>query len=181
METDRLMPPKMVALIVAAALTTGWLLASIIAPPVAEVQGLPPRTQQPEAVRDLPPDSAFTEQLNLKLRAAPAAPVTRRNPFVFGSTISTRASAPAAAPRAASPAIEPSPVPVVTGPSLRLSGIGSTTVESGVERTAVISDGRTVHLAKVGEAVAGYQVVAITDDSVTVQNRAGAQWTLSLK
>ena len=67
--------------------------------------------------------------------------------------------------------------PVTATPSLRLSGIGST---AGV-RTAVISDGTTVHLVKVGEAVRGYAVVEISDDDVTIADASGAQWKLRMK
>jgi hypothetical protein len=176
------MRPKLVALIAAGALTTGWLLASIVSPPVARLQGLPPRVEQPAAAREgQQPEAQYTEQLRLKLRAAPAAPVTRRNPFVFGTS-------PAPVPRKVAnerskhvSANEPPPAPVVTGPLLRLSGIGATATENGTVRTAVISDGVTVHLVKIGETVGGYAVVAISDDAVTVENAAGAQWLLRLR
>jgi Tfp pilus assembly protein PilP len=67
--------------------------------------------------------------------------------------------------------------PIAASPSLRLSGIGST----GGVRTAVISDGTTVHLVKVGETVSGYAVVEISDDAVTIGDASGAQWKLRMK
>lgn len=176
------MPPRVVALIVAASLTSGWLLASLVSPPVAELQGLPQRPSP----RDPAPaiaDAPYTEQLHLKLQQAPLPPVPRRNPFVFGAR--TRS-----APDTATPAQEAEtsatahdlPMPqIVTGPSLRLAGIGFTMVGPATIYTAIIGDGTTVHLVKEGETVAGYAVVAITDDSVTVANAAGARWLLKLK
>src|SRR4029078_12926060 len=42
------MPPKTVALLGAVCLTTGWLLASMLTPPVAKLQSLPQsRTRRP--------------------------------------------------------------------------------------------------------------------------------------
>jgi hypothetical protein len=46
--------------------------------------------------------------------------------------------------------------------------------------TAVISDGVTVHLVKVGETVNGYAVVEIREDRVTIGDASGAQWTLRM-
>jgi hypothetical protein len=168
------MPPKLVALIVAAALTTGWLLASIVSPPVAELQGLPDRVERRAPSRATSSEAPLTEQLHLKLRTAPAPPVPRRNPFVFGDAtrrVDARESeSPAAAGR---PVFDHEPAPVATGPSLRLSGIGSTKTESGAVRTAIVSDGTTVHLVKTGETVMGYAVIEITDDAVTLADAAG--------
>ncbi len=175
------MRPKLVALIVAASLTGGWLLGSVVAPPVAELQGLParmsPRSSASEPATD---DAAFTEQLHLKLQSAPVAPVPRRNPFVFGTT--PRSSPDAreimhATQPAPAPEISPTPV----GPRLVLSGIASTNTSSGVVLTAVILDDSGVHLAKIGDVVSGYRVVAITEDSATIADAADAQWKLTLR
>lgn len=175
------MRPKLVALMLAAALTTGWLLASIVSPPVAELQVLPQRTVRPASSRDAPVDARFIERLNLRLQSASTAPVTRRNPFVFGSAPrridrETTGGSATLLPREEAP-----PAPSVAGPSLRLSGIGTTTTDAGAVRTAIISDGRTVYLAKLGETVTGYVVVAITDDTVTIEDAAGKSWILRLK
>ncbi len=172
------MQPKFVALIVAASLSTGWLLASIVSPPVAKLQALPPRDQPRETPRETASGTSYNEQLHLKLQAAPLPPVPKRNPFVFGTREREMAPAPErSAPMSNAPASEPQPAPVATGPSLRLSGIGTT----GTARTAVISDGVTVHLVKVGETVRGYGVVEITESSVTLADAAGAQWLLRMK
>jgi hypothetical protein len=176
------MRPKHVTLIAAAALTTGWLLASVVSPPVAELQVLP---LPPDRAVTPPPESAatpYTEQLHLKLRSAPQPPVPRRNPFAFDSSRQSRTNADvAAAPRRDAPAVESPQPPIVTGPSLRLSGIGSTNSPAGPVWSAVISDGRTVHLVTVGDSVAGYSVVAITEDSVTIADAVGAHWKFRLQ
>jgi hypothetical protein len=174
------MRPKLVALLVAAALTTGWLLASIVSPPVAKLQALPDNDQQPAPAPGPRATTSFTEQLHAKLKTPPAAPVPRRNPFVFGTS---QRRTDARASDSVEPAAEAAaaPVMVATGPSLGLAGIASTRTAQGLVRTAIISDGTAVHLAKIGEAVAGYAVIEITDDRVVIANAAGAQWTLRLK
>jgi hypothetical protein len=176
------MRPKHVTLIAAAALTTGWLLASVVSPPVAELQVLP---LQPDRAVPQPSESSatpYTEQLHLKLRSAPQPPVPRRNPFAFESSRQIRANGDVtAAPGRDAPAVEAPQPPIVTGPSLRLSGIGSTNAPAGPVWSAVMSDGRTVYLVKIGESVAGYSVMAITEDSVTIADAAGAQWKLRLR
>lgn len=176
------MPPKLVAMIVAAALTTGWLLASIVSPPVAELQGLADREERRAPAQEPRGETPFTAQLHLKLQAVPEAPVPRRNPFVYGGA-SRRADAreTARTDESATMPTELAPLAVATGPSLRLAGIGSTTTPAGPVRTAIVSDGTTVHLVKVGEVMRGYAVIEITDDAVTIENAAGAQWTLRLK
>jgi hypothetical protein len=180
------MHPRSVALIAAACLSTGWLLASLVSPPVAELQVLPERTR-PRAEREQPAavDAPYTEQLHLRLQQLPVAPVPRRNPFVFGGRARV-VSAPVAATDANAAEPETSVVSgpitrLATGPALRLSGIGSSDTPQGPVRTAVISDGSSVYLVKVGETVNGYSVVDVTEDSVTLTKAAGAQWVLRVK
>lgn len=178
------MPPKFVALIVAASLTTGWLLASLVSPPVAELQGLPDRGSRRAPVADtITVATPYTEQLHLRLQQAPLPPVPRRNPFAFGTRtrVTTEAALPTKSADEDLPVMQMTLPPLVTGPSLRLSGMGSTTTPTGTVRTAVISDGTTVHLVKQGDTVGGYKVVEITDDTVTLADAAGAQWKLKLK
>lgn len=174
------MNPKLVALIAASSALVGWLLASVISPPVAELQVLPERADRRGPEPPQQTTTTYSEQLHLKLLQAPLAPVPRRNPFRFA----TREASPSAttatpvrereAEGVATPALA---APAVTTPSLRLSGIGLT---RGV-RTAVISDGTTVHLVKVGETVGGYAVVEISADAVTIGDASGAQWKLRMK
>ena len=172
------MPLKTVALIAAVCLTTGWLLASVLTPPVARVQALPERRpQQPRGGQsDLGP---FTEQLQLRLRQAPPAPVPRRNPFTFGSQ--PRDERPA--PTQTSAVIEtsaPPPLPVDVGPIYALSGMAVTSTPEGPVRTAVLTDGQTAHLVKAGDAIGGYKVVEVTEDTVTLAG-AGQQYVLRMR
>jgi hypothetical protein len=171
------MRPKLVALIAASSVSVGWLLASLLVPPVAKLQGLPARVEPrpaPQADDDVTP---YTEQLHLKLQQAPLAPVPRRNPFVFAARSTPPRPSLAAAPSATEVAeVAVMPAPVLTGPRLRLTGVGST----GGVWTAVISDGTTVHLVKVGETVNGYAVVEIKQETVTIGDASGAQWTLRM-
>jgi hypothetical protein len=181
------MPPRTVTLVAAACLTTGWLLGSLISPPIAELQVLPERTPPRDPRASEPVTTAYTDQLHFKLQQAPLPPTPRRNPFVFGTTPRATLAAPTSrtdAPRDSQSAPEDISVPaapVAIGPRLALSGIGSTDTPSGAVLTAIISDGQTVHLGKVGEVVAGYSIVEIAEDAVTITNAAGARWVLRLR
>jgi hypothetical protein len=159
----------------------GWLLASVVSPPVAELQVLP---SQARAVPPRSESSArpYLEQLHLKLRSAPQPPVPRRNPFAFESSPHRRGNADLTAQsRRDALTMEAPQVPTAIGPALRLSGIGSTNSPAGPVWSAVISDGQTVYLVTPGESVAGYSVVTITEDSVTLADAAGTQRTLRLR
>jgi hypothetical protein len=179
------MPPKTVALVGAVCLTTGWLLASMLAPPVARLQTLPERrTAARPAASPTQPAAAFTEELHWRLQQAPVAPVPRRNPFTFGSKPRGTVS-PAGQPGASdAPAVSPAPLevaPAPTGPIYSLAGIGSTSSADGVILTAVLSDGNTVHLVNAGQTVGGYKVVDVTEDSITLADSAGQQTILRLR
>jgi Tfp pilus assembly protein PilP len=160
------MPPKSVALVGAICVTMGWLLASTVSPPVARVQSRPqPQQSQPQ----LPDASQFAEQLRLRIesRERPTAPVHRRNPFVFATR------EPAEVPPSGANALTPEPEPTlpaldVSGPAYTLSGIGI----SGEVRSAVLANGQDVYIVKAGDAVGGFTVVEITDDSVTLEKDA---------
>jgi len=179
------MPPKTVAVLGAVCLTTGWLLASMLTPPVAKLQSLPERRTGRAAVAANEPAAAFAEHLHLRMQQAPVAPVPRRNPFTFGSEPRAAAGGPVSAsgPRAALGAPE-APMPVVdvpTGPIYSLSGIGATDSPDGRVLTAVLSDGNTVYLVKAGDQLGAYKVVAVTDDSATIADAGGAQVVLRLR
>jgi hypothetical protein len=79
----------------------------------------------------------------------------------------------------ATPSAAAAPAP--TGPVLQLVGIGSDNTEQGTVHTAVIADGYTVHLVKVGQSVMGYTVVAIAEDAVTLADAAGTQRVLRFR
>ena len=143
------MPPRTVALIAAVCLTTGWLLASMLAPPVAKLQALPER-RAPQH-RHAEPSAPFTEQLQLRLRQAPLPPVPRRNPFVFGTARGRRDTTMTASAGAGGGADRTSRV----GPTFTLSGVGVSDTAGGPLHTAVLSDGNTVHLVKAGDTMAG--------------------------
>ena len=71
--------------------------------------------------------------------------------------------------------------PVISGPIFSLAGIGSSESPQGLILTAVLSDGKTVHLVKAGEEVGGYKVVAVTEDSVTLADAKGMEAVLRLR
>ncbi len=173
------MPPKAVALVGAVGLTTGWLLASLLSPPVAKLQALPERRPSQPATNDPPP--AFSEQLHWRLQQPPLAPTSRRNPFVFGTrerSMRSKAGQPA---RDEAPAVEPPAADAVAGPPFWLSGIGVSHTPQGEVRTAVVSDGEYVHVVKTGATLGGYRVLEVTDGTVTLADAAGVQFVLRLR
>ena len=178
------MPPKTVAVLGAVCLTTGWLLASMLAPPVAKLQSLPERRAAARSAAPAAEPAAFTEQLHLRLQQAPTAPVPRRNPFTFGSapraaSLKGAPAASAAQDGGSAPVVETAPVP--TGPIYALAGIGATQTGDAVTFTAVLSDGNTVHLVNAGQTVGGYKVVTVSENSVTLADAQGAQTILRLR
>ncbi len=171
------MPPRTVALIGAVCLTTGWLLASVLTPPVARVQALPERAATPApAAISLPP----VERLQFRLSEAPPPPTPRRNPFEFGGRerVSTVPDVDAAPAR---PVMDAVAAPAIVGRQYSLAGIGTTTGPEGPVHTAVVSDGTAVHLVKQGDAVGGYTAVEVTAATITLADAAGVRHVLRLK
>ncbi len=174
------MPPRTVALIGAVCLTTGWLLASMLTPPVAKLQSLPERraaAPASAAADDLP---AFSERLHFEMRQAPGAPVTRRNPFAFGGDDRARRARKSEAPTEAAPPVTAAAT-VPPGPIFSLAGIAITETPEGSVLTAVVSDSVTIHLVKKGESVNGHTVVDVTEASVTLADAAGGLTVLRLR
>jgi hypothetical protein len=166
-------PPHTVAVIGAVCLTVGWLLASTLAPPVARLQSLPERQPKPSTTAQ---ESTFTEQLHLKMHQAPVAPAPRRNPFMFANRARVDAPTPAADTSSTQVTLPPS-LPVSLAPVFTLAGIAV----DGDVRTAILTDGQDVHLMKVGERLGGYEIVDITDSSVTLAEAPGMRWVLRLR
>ena len=170
----RAMPPKPVAVVCAVSLTVGWLLASMLTPPVARLQTLPERRAEnaPKAIDT----ASYSEPLTLKLRQSPAPPQPRRNPFMFGG----RESRPNDQIRETAPEVPLAP-PRPATPAYKLSGIGFTETPQGVVRTAVVSDGAAVHLLKTGDAIGVYTVADVTDSSVVLTEVAGGRFVIRLR
>ena len=175
------MVSKPVALGAAGCLTIGWLAASLLSPPVAQLQ----TRQAPRAPRGSvkePPPVAFTETLRLKLQRNDTAPSVRRNPFVFGTR--AQANSPVATPAGAAAVDQPAdppPAPAIVTPPYSLSGVATSAGPDGDVKTAVLSDGRTVHLVKAGENLGGYTVAAVDDDAVTLLDASGARFVIRLR
>jgi hypothetical protein len=173
------MAPKSVALIGAVCVTVGWLLASMLAPPVAQLQSR--GTGRASRATTAPDANVFTETLQLKLhRQETAAPTVRRNPFVFGARERVPAPGPSTAPAFDRPA-EPPAAPTVVTPPYSLSGIGETRGADEIVRTAVLSDGTTVHLVKAGGTIGAYAVVAVDANAVTLADASGARFVIRLR
>jgi hypothetical protein len=180
MKTGLMMPVKTVAVIGAACAFAGWLLASVLTPPVARLQSLPERRAVRAAATPEAP-AAFSERLHWKLQQAPAPPTPRRNPFRFGARTSATAVAVSTSTGTVAAAEGPLATAPPAPPPLTLSGIGIATSEAGDVLTAVVSDGQSVHLVKVGDSVAGYRVIDVTDGSLTLEAPSGARRVLRLR
>jgi hypothetical protein len=168
---------RAVSVCCALSLLAGWLLASVIFPPVASLQSnaAPMPSRDPSA--DAAPPAPYTERLRLRLREAPAAPTPRRNPFTF-----ERTARPAA--RAPEPAVPPVEAPPVETPGLQvaLAGIATADGAEGPSRTAVLSVSGDVILARPGDTLPlGYQVVSVDEESVTLTDATGNAITIRLK
>jgi hypothetical protein len=164
-------------LIGAACLSAGWLVASLVTPPVARLQSLPVRrAEAPSETRGATLDTPPVLRQPVVTTSAP--PVARRNPFVFGRAETTAgASSPSAAGDVTSGDVPQEPMaPTVEAPPYRLSGIAIT----GDVRTAVLSDGTAVRLVQVGQTLGRYTVVAVTDNTVTLTDSGGAAFVLRL-
>lgn len=174
------MAPKSVGLIGAACLSAGWLVASLLTPPVARLQTLPERrTVATPQVDEAPATPALL--LPLRTASAVAPPAARRNPFVYARRATPDSSDMRAGPdtpRQGGADGLPAPAgPTVVAPPFTLSGIAAT----GDVRTAVLSDGTTVHLVTTGQSIGAYLVVAVSDDAVTLADTAGERFVIRLR
>jgi hypothetical protein len=169
--------PRSVGLMVAAALTVGWLGASVTQSPAAEQSagaGAGPRPLgSPAAV---PRAETLRERLS-----EPPLPSRGRNPFVYGSR-APRSSA--FRDRQEPPVVAPSmPVAEVLPPMpvFKLSGIASN-VEGGVTvLTAIVNDNGAMVFVKAGDKLSfGYSVVRVEDTSVTLVDATGVTQTIRL-
>jgi hypothetical protein len=171
------MPPRTIALIGAICVTLGWLMASVVTPPVARVQVLPERRSAPaSAVTSIDAPTQYTEELQLRLRRMPDPPAPRRNPFAFSSKRSTVSSS--------SSSIRPTdsaPAPVTIAPGYTLAGIAARNGTNGTRYTAILSDGATVHLVNVGDAIGRYTVIAISDSDATLEDASGGRHIFRLR
>jgi hypothetical protein len=170
-------PKKSVGLIGAACLSAGWLVASLLTPPVARVQTLPQRRTAATAQADEAPTPITL--LPLGAPSASAAPLARRNPFVYARRAGPDSVAmPLAETAPTGAGVAPPPAaPAVVAPHYTLSGIATT----GDARTAVLSDGTSVHLVTTGQPIGAYTVVAVSESSVTLADAAGEQFVLRLR
>lgn len=147
-----------------ATVLAGWLAST---PPAAVVENRPAaqsRSSRPAAS----PSSDIVEQasrLQARIRRETAYVRPQRNPFQF------EAARPAVEAAAAigEPALsaELSPAVANPAPSITLAGVAEDRLQSGVERTAILSSPTGVLLARVGDEVLGqYRVAAVEEGAV---------------
>jgi len=169
--------PRSVGLMVAAAVASGWLGASVTQSPAAEQS-----SRVASGPRPLGSPAPMPRAENLRERLSePPLPSRGRNPFVFGArvprstTSRDRSEPPTDTP--AMPVAEALPaMPVFT-----LSGIASN-AEAGVTvLTAILNDNGAMVFAKPGDKLSnGYSVVRVEETSVTLIDAAGITQTIRL-
>jgi hypothetical protein len=107
-------------------------------------------------------------RLHERLRPTTTPHQPGRNLFVFRAAAPAPAPEPSLGPPPPGPAlIEPTPIPALGLPSLKLAGIAEDTGPEGPIRTAIISGEGQLHMVKEGENVTPrYRVSKISADVV---------------
>ena len=167
--------PRLAGLMVAGALATGWLGASLTQ------DAAPAQSSRPAGPRPLGAPAAMPRAENLlHRRSEPPLPNRGRNPFVYGARGPARSAArdqqysPGDAPPIAAPYVPPMPV-------FKLSGIASTAEGGETVLTAILNDNGAMVFAKAGDKLSnGYSVVRIEESSVTLVDATGVTQTIKL-
>lgn len=169
---------KSTAVVSGASVLAAWLGVSSEAPlsrPAARMPAAAARDARDQAVVPDIQEQASHLQSRLPARAGYAEPT--RNPFKFGEPVApprVRAAVAAAAPAAAPlPALPPPP-------PFTLAGMGGTESTGGMQYTAVLSTPTGVVLAKQGDVVTGWTIVAVDEAGVTASAADGRTERLSL-
>jgi len=167
---------RSIGLMVATAVTSGWLAASLTQQPPPEQS--PSRTS---ARRSAEPQQVPRAEKLRQLLSEPPLPGRGRNPFVYGTRTPAirdhqrhgdEATVVAAAPL--TPVAPPAPI-------FRLSGIASNTENGIAVLTAIVIDNGSMVFVKAGEQLSnGYSVVRVDDMSVTIVDASGVTQTLRL-
>ena len=168
--------PRFVGLMVAGALATGWMDASLTQ------DNAPAQSSRPAGPRPLGTAAAMPRAEHLRQRLSePPLPSRGRNPFVYGARAPVRSAgrdqqyAPAdTQPVAAAVYVPPMPV-------FKLSGIASNAEGGETVLTAILNDNGAMVFAKAGDKLSnGYSVVRIDEESVTLVDGAGITQTIKL-
>jgi len=168
--------PRVVGLMVAAALATGWVGASITQ------DTAPAQSSRASGLRPLGVTAATPRAENLRKRLSePPPPGRGRNPFVYGARAPMRPSvgdrqyaAPETPSIAAAPYVPPMPV-------FKLSGIASNAEGGATVLTAILNDNGAMVFAKAGDKLSnGYSVMRVDETSVTLADATGVTQTIRL-
>jgi len=160
-----------------ATVLAGWLAST---PPVGVVQirpAAPSRSSRAVAT----PSSDIVEQasrLQARIRRETVYVRPQRNPFQFEARPAVGAAAvsePAPSAETVAPAID-------STPSVTLAGVAEERLQTGVERTAILSSPIGVLLVRVGDEVLGqYRVAVVEEETVELLNLSdGSTLRLSL-
>ena len=142
----------------------GWLAST---PPAAVVENRP-AAQSRASRASASPSSDIVEQasrLQARIRRETAYVRPQRNPFQFEAAQQAVESAPAFAEPASSADVSAPAINV--GPPVTLAGIAEDSLQTGVERTAILSSPGGVLLVRAGDDVLGqYRVAAVEEGAV---------------
>lgn len=176
------MPLRTVALLGSLALMAGWYIGTVTGPGRGLESGAGKSSgPRPLGVERWQPPPPFKETLQKKLTNQPRSPQPKRNPFVFQPAPSSR-PAPAARGNTDAAAEPLEPVAAPRGPVFSLSGIAADEQDGTMVFTAIVSDGRQIHLLKVGDTLpGGLTVVRVTESTVILADETGGERTLSLR
>lgn len=172
------MTPRSVALFVAAALVTGWLLGSTTSQQAPDDTAAS-RPRGPRALGTAArPTTPYTQKLHERMKEQPATPERGRNPFTFGS----RPAAPARSARVAEPApVELPAIAIERPPPFKLSGVASSQQDGVAVLTAIVIDNGVLTFVKQGDMLSGgHRVVRVDEFSITLEDAAGVTQTLRL-
>ena len=165
---------KMTAAMSGIGLVATWM-ASV--PPPAPRAPITPVSSAAPAPAVVTPVEVEAARLARGLAFEARLGVSSRNPFRFGAAAPV-APGPAAATPARPRPLAPAPAPAV---AFVLAGIATDVVEGAEVRTAILSGPAGVRLARAGDIVADYRVVAIAPDAVELAGPDTAVITLRLR
>jgi hypothetical protein len=171
---------RTVVMLTALALLAGWFGASVTHNASSRGQATPvSRSIRPIGTSPATPPTA--EKLRERKSDAPL-PERGRNPFVYGSRMSTR-TGPMRDREAPETAVVPQPVEPVAPPApvFRLAGIASDVKDGVTVLTAILNDNGSIVFVKGGEKLSnGYSVVRVEELSVTLIDSQGVTQTIKL-
>jgi hypothetical protein len=170
--------PRSVGLIAIAALGFGWLGSSVTH------DSVPRQSRSFSGARPIGssvPVQPRAEKIRERVTQTPL-PQRGRNPFVYGSRVSSRPTSFGERTPERETAAIASPAPAQPPPPvIRLSGIAGDVKDGATIYTAILSDNGSIVFAKAGDKLSnGYSVVRVEEMSITIIDANGVTQTIRL-